>query len=752
MQAWGQPPKLPFREPAEVGVDAAKLDLIDRAVEQAIGQEKMPGAVVLIGHRGAILYHKAFGFRQREPEKKEMEKNTVFDMASVTKPVATATSIMILVEQGVIRLRDKVADHLPEFGSKGKDKVTVQQLLTHVGGLIPDNSIKDYQESPEQSIKNFLNVELNYEPEKEFKYSDVGFQVLGELVKRKTGKNVHEFSRDHIFQPLGMSETCYVPPPALATRSATTEQREGRWMVGEVHDPRAYAVGGIAGHAGLFSTATDLAVYAQMMLNEGDYHGVRILGPQTVRTMTSSYAVPKGARGLGWDKNTSYSVNRGETMSKSAFGHGGFTGTGLWIDPELELFVIFLSNRVHPNGKGLVNPLIGTIGTIAASAIRKASETPSTVLAGIDVLQRNGFAGLNGRKVGLITNHTGLDSSGVSTVRRFHECKTLELKALFSPEHGFAGKLDQEKIGDVTDPETGKPVFSLYGENRKPTAQSLEGIDTLVFDIQDIGTRFYTYISTMGGAMEVAAEKQLKFVVLDRPNPINGIDVEGPMIDDGLQSFVGYHKLPIRHGMTVGEIAEMLRAEKKLGLDLRVIRCEGWNRSSYLDATGRTWINPSPNMRNLNQAILYPGIGMLEYTNLSVGRGTDTPFEHIGAPWMNASAVASDLNAMNLPGVRCIPERFTPTSSKFQNQECQGIHLLITDRSKFQPVPLGLAIAVVLRKNHPEAWESKQLIKLLGSAKVLEAIQASKPHATLLELSRMGVPEFLERREKFLLY
>ncbi|MEQ1828849.1 MAG: exo-beta-N-acetylmuramidase NamZ domain-containing protein, partial [Pirellula sp.] len=680
------------------------------------------------------------------------EKNTLFDMASITKPVATATSIMMLVEQGAIRLKDKVSDHLPEFGTKGKDKVTIQQLLTHVGGLIPDNSIKDYQDSPEQSIKNFLNVDLNYEPEKDFKYSDVGFLVLGELVHRKTGKNVHQFSQENIFRPLGMTETMYLPPPELAARAATTEQREGGWMIGQVHDPRAYALGGVAGHAGLFSTATDLAVYAQMMLNQGVYHGVRILGPQTVRTMTAAYDVPKGARGLGWDKRTGYSVNRGETMTASAFGHGGFTGTGLWIDPELDLFVIFLSNRVHPDGKGLVNPLIGTIGNIVAASVRKNSKSESNVLAGIDVLQRDGFSGLNGRRIGLITNHTGMDQSGVSTVKRFHECKTLDLVALFSPEHGFAGKLDQEKITDATDPETGKPVFSLYGENRKPTVKSLEGIDTLVFDIQDIGARFYTYISTMGGAMEVAAENKLRFVVLDRPNPINGIDIEGPMLDDGLQSFVAYHKLPIRHGMTVGEIAEMLRAEKGLGLDLRVIRCEGWSRGNYLDATGMTWVNPSPNMRNLNQALLYPGIGMLEYTNLSVGRGTDTPFEHIGAPWLNATLVTREINSMQIPGVRCIAEQFTPTSSKFQNQNCSGIHFLITDRNKFQSVRLGLAVATALKKTHPKEWESKQLIKLLGSAKLLEAIDRQDSFEILVGLAREGMPEFVERRAKFLMY
>jgi len=746
-----QPPKLPYRQPAEVGMNAAMLERIDDAVLAGIEKGKMPGAVVMIGHQGSIVYHKAFGSRQLQPVAREMTKDTVFDMASVTKPVATATSIMILLERGVLRLRDKVSDHLPEFGSKGKENVTVQQLLTHVGGLIPDNSIKDYQGTPEQSIQNFLDVELNYEPEKDFKYSDVGFQVLGELVARKTGQNVHHFSQANIFLPLGMSETTYLPPEALAARAATTEQREERWMVGEVHDPRAYAMGGVAGHAGLFSTATDLAVYAQMMLNQGEYHGVRVLGPQTVRLMTASYDVPKGSRGLGWDKRTGYSVNRGESMTAAAFGHGGFTGTGLWIDPELDLFVIFLSNRVHPNGKGLVNPLIGTVGTIAASAVRSVP-IEARVLTGIDILQRDGFQRLAECRIGLITNHTGLDQSGVSTAKRLNDCKSHELVTLFSPEHGFAGKLDQENIKDATDPETGKSVFSLYGADRKPSEKSLQGIDTIVFDIQDIGARFYTYISTMGNAMEVAAEKKLRFVVLDRPNPINGVDIAGPVLDDGLQSFVAYHTLPLRHGMTVGEIAEMLRAEKKLDLDLSIVRCEGWNRANYLDATGMTWINPSPNMRNLNQALLYPGIGLVEYTNLSVGRGTDTPFEHVGAPWMDASQVARELNLLSMPGFRCMPEQFTPTSSKFQDKLCHGVRFLITDRSRFEPVRLGLSLAMVLRKVHPSEWEYQQLIKLLGSAKVLDAIEKQESIERVLDLAREGLPDFAKRRSQFLLY
>ncbi|WP_164102184.1 exo-beta-N-acetylmuramidase NamZ domain-containing protein [Candidatus Laterigemmans baculatus] len=752
------------------GIDTTSLEAIDGLVEQALEEEKMPGAVVMIGHAGEIVFHRAYGHRQLQPERLPMKPDTVFDMASITKPVATATSVMILRDRGEICLHDKVSKHLPEFAANEKQDITIEQLLLHVGGMIPDNSLSEYKEGRDKAVENLLNIGLNYEPGKRFRYSDVGFQILGELVHRVTGKTVHEFSQEAIFQPLGMQETGYLPPEKLQERAATTEQREGRWMRGEVHDPRAYAMDGIAGHAGLFSTATDLAVYAQMMINQGAYGGVSILSPATVRTMTAGYSVPQGQRGLGWDKRSGYSSNRGATMSPSAFGHGGFTGTAMWIDPELELFVIFLSNRVHPNGKGSVNPLAGAIGTIAADAVLAAGDEdaqavkpvkpenktgkPDTepVLCGVDVLERDGAELLRGRKIGLITNHTGVTRSGKTTGEFLAKAPAVNLVALFSPEHGFAGKLDQSDIGDTIDPVTGVKVFSLYGASRKPTDESLEGIDTLVFDIQDIGTRFYTYISTMGGAMEVAAEKGIRFVVLDRPNPINGVDIAGPVLDEGEQTFVGYHTLPVRHGMTTGELAKMLKSEKYPELDLQVIECEGWQRDEYFDATGLYWINPSPNMRNLNQAILYPGIGLLEYTNLSVGRGTDTPFEHIGAPWIDAGKLASDLNALDLPGVTFIPERFTPESSKYEGEVCEGIQILITDREQIEPLQVGFAIALALHRDYPEDWDMKPYARLLNSSKTYQAIDELQSLEQVREVAAQGMKEFKQRRDKHLLY
>jgi uncharacterized protein YbbC (DUF1343 family) len=337
-------------------------------------------------------------------------------------------------------------------------------------------------------------------------------------------------------------------------------------------------------------------------------------------------------------------------------------------------------------------------------------------------------------------------------VQLLHQADAVHLKALFSPEHGFEGRLDIAKIADAEDEGTGLKIVSLYGENRTPTAESLAGLDTLVFDIQDIGARFYTYVSTMGNALRAAAEHKLRFVVLDRPNPINGVDVEGPVLDDGSQSFVGWHTVPVRHGMTVGELATLFNAELGLGLDLQVVKVEGWDRGDYYDRTGLTWINPSPNMRSLTAAVLYPGVGLLETTNLSVGRGTDRPFEVLGAPWMDGVRVARALNEANLPGVRFVPARFTPEGSKFANEECGGVNILVTDRARLRPVHMGLKIAEVLRRLQRDEWDTKAFNRLLSDQQTHDAIVGGRTADEAEAQWQTELARFRERREMFLLY
>ena len=359
-------------DPAQVGMSARRLAVIDDIVEEGLRDKKLPGAVVLIGYQGRVVYRKAFGQRQLEPTTQAMTLDTLFDLASLTKPIATGTSIMQLIEAEKLGLDDPVAKHLPAFGNHGKEVITVRHLLTHQGGLIADNSMKDYADGREQALERLMALEPLAAPGERLIYSDVGFIVLGELVAAVSGQPLEEYTHTHIFEPLGMHETMYRPTSLPADRFAPTEQRDGHWMRGEVHDPRAFALGGVAGHAGLFSTADDLARYAQALLNGGQLGEARILRPETVQRMTSPQTVPGGGiRGLAWDKRTGFSTNRGDLLTPAACGHGGFTGTALWFDPQLKLFVIFLSNRVHPKGDGSVNPLIGRISTVAAAAIRE---------------------------------------------------------------------------------------------------------------------------------------------------------------------------------------------------------------------------------------------------------------------------------------------------------------------------------------------------------------------------------------------
>lgn len=746
---------LPRATPESVGMDAQRLAGIGQLVHQGIEDGKMPGCVVCVGRQGRIVYLEAFG--QRKLDEEPMTVDTVFDMASITKPVATATSIMKLVENGQLRLDEKVVTLFPEFAPNGKDAISIKDMLIHQSGLIPDNALADYEQGPEVAWQRICDLNLVAPVGSTFKYSDVNFIVLAEVVKKISGKTVHEFSQAEIYQPLGMTESGYLPAQDLRGRAATTEKRNGQWMKGEVHDPRAFELGGVAGHAGLFSTARDLAIYAQMMLGDGLYQdgaqAVRILSPQTVATMTQAYQVSSGSRGLGWDKQSPYSSNRGDLLSPAAFGHGGFTGTVLWVDPGLDLFFIFLSNRVHPEGKGSVNHLAGQILNLVVSAIgEKAHAAQVPVLCGIDVLQQEKFRSLAGQRVGLITNHTGRDAAGKSSVEILHQAAECSLTALFSPEHGFEGAKDVAHIADSSDTATGLQIFSLYGETRRPTEAMLTKVDTLVFDIQDIGARFYTYISTMGEAMQAAAKYKKRFVVLDRPNPIGGVAVAGPMLDAGKESFVGFHSLPVRHGMTIGELAKMIRSERNLDLDLQVVECQGWNRQDSWDATNLTWINPSPNMRSLTQAFLYPGVGLLETTNVSVGRGTDTPFEVIGAPWMDGRALARNLNQRGIPGVAFVPIKFTPSASQFAGQACGGVNIAIVDRQAFEPLRVGLEIATQLRMMYADQWETKNLNRLLGNDLVFASVVNGESVEDSLNKAREGVSSFRQRRETFLLY
>lgn len=762
---------------AETGFDSARMVWADKVIEAAIAKGDIPGAVLLVGQGDRIVFEKAYGNRAVQPDMAPMTTDTIFDMASVSKVVGCATSVMLLIERGQLNLSDKVARYLPAFGAAGKEDITVEQLLLHRGGLIPDNSLADYKEGPEKAWELICGLEPRTRPGTQFAYTDVGFIVLGELVRAVDGRPLDVFAREEIFEPLGMKDTGYKLPEALKSRCAATEQRGGKWIVGDVHDPRAWALGGVAGHAGMFSTVADMSRWCRMILGGGTLEGRRLLSDMTVREMSRARCFADGSncRGYGFDVDTGYSSARGNLFEAgTTFGHTGFTGTSFWIDPATDSYLVFLTNAVHLP-KGTVIDLRRRVATVVASAIvdrqkeyhpptprlvgtpvaaapKQASGAPADVVCGIDVLERDGFKILAGRKIALITNHTGRNRAGRRTVDILTKTSNVQVVKLFSPEHGLYGTLD-EKVGNTVDKETGLQVFSLYGETRRPSAAMLEGVDTIVYDIQDIGARFYTYPATLGNAMEEAAKLKIRVIVLDRPNPITGLTVDGPLADSNRLGFTAYMEMPVVHGMTIGELAKMFNAEKKIGCDLVVVPCEGWKRAMWWDETGLLWTNPSPNMRNLTQATLYPAICLLEATNLSVGRGTDQPFEFFGAPWIDALKLARELNAAGLPGLRFVPFEFTPAKgSKLGGQPCQGIYVLVTDRTAIQHVRSGLTIAWTLRKLFGDKFEVDKVNNLLVSAETLAAMKATDDPAKLAARWKPAVAQFQRLRSKYLMY
>lgn len=754
------------------------LARMDQAVEQAITDGKLPGAVLWLEHEGTV-FKNAYGQRSIVPEREAMTLDTVFDAASLTKVVATTPCMLKLIEDGKLGLEDKVIRHLPELsGDPNKAHITIRHLLTHTSGLNAGIRRGYLWEGYENGLALACGEQSVGHAGRTYRYSDINFILLGEIVRRVSGLPLDVYAQRTIFAPLGMQDTSFRPGDAQRPRIApTTVMPDASVLRGTVHDPTSRAMGGVAGHAGLFTTAHDLARYCRMLLNLGELDGTRVLARESVELMTSVQS-PRNIfarRGLGFDIDSPYAGPRGTVFPVGSYGHTGWTGTSLWIDPFSRTFILLLSNRNHPAG-GNVLALRHRLGTLAAEALpgfdftevpgalpelddqerermqRKAARPRGTVRNGIDVLRDRDFADLRGLKVGLITNQTGVTRDGQSTIDLLHAAKEVELVALFGPEHGIRGTLDGN-VADGIDQKTGLKIHSLYASptRRKPSLDALRDLDALVFDMQDIGCRYYTYISTMGLSMDAAAEAGIRFVVLDRVNPIGGTSVAGPLpVGEG--TFVAYHDIPVQHGMTVGELAGLFRAERYPDLQLTVIPIDGWKRGRLFDATGLPWVKPSPNMPNLTAALLYPGIGWLEFTNLSVGRGTALPFELVGAPYVEPNAFADHLNRAGLPGLHFVPVQFTPTASAFKDQPCGGVRVLLKDRRKLRSVELGLALTEALRTLHPAAWEHQKLNILLRHPSTAGAIVEGLPRSTILRDWQSDLRKFAPRRSRHLLY
>jgi len=394
--------------------------------------------------------------------------------------------------------------------------------------------------------------------------------------------------------------------------------------------------------------------------------------------------------------------------------------------------------------------LLLLLPALAAASILWAEPRVKT---GLDVLIDRDFAPIAGKRVGVITNHTGLTSDGRHIVDVLSRSSKVKLVAIFTPEHGLAGTQDDPNVASGTHEATGTPIYSLYNRGSyRPTPQMLQKVDVLIYDIQDIGARFYTYITTLGYALEEAAKAGKSFLVLDRPNPINGIAVEGPLLDPRYVSFVGYMRMPIRHGMTVGELARMYNGEKALHADLQVIEMQGWSRNMWLDATGLEWVNPSPNIRNLTQAILYPGSCLLESDQVSVGRGTDTPFQIIGAPWFKGREVAEYLNGLAIPGVRFLARRFRPTASVFKDEDCEGLDIQLIDRDALDSVRLGLELLYATMKFHPGKFNLDGVMRLLGNEDAAGRLKRGEAGSAVVKSYAPDLDQFRKTREKYLIY
>jgi len=762
------------------------LAVLDSIIQDAIHSGQIPGAVVLIGHNGKVIYRKSFGNRSLEPRREPMTLDTVFDVASLTKVVATTTAVMQLFELGKVRLSDAVEKYIPEFAQNGKQDITVRQLLTHYSGLPPDLDLQ----SPWQGKDTAFRMAFEEKPQQPtgsgFLYSDINFITLGALVERVSALALDRYAEKNIFAPLKMTHTRFLPDAAWRPKIAPTEYDEhGAMLRGIVHDPTARRMGGVAGHAGVFSTADDLSKFAQSLLG-----GSRILSPLSVEKMATPEQPPTATtlRGFGWDIDSPFSTNRGELLPVGSFGHTGYTGTSLWIDPTTRTYIILLTNAVHPRGKGSAVALRTKLATAVTAALpltvsekerlrwesitgyneaqtaaRHIAVRNTAVKLGIDVLEEHNFefllgpAGRDGRKkkIGLLTNQTGVDSQSRRTIDVLAQAPGISLDAIFSPEHGASGVLDTTEIGNSRDAATGVPVYSVYGATdaaRRPSVDLLRKLDAVVIDIQDIGARFYTYETTLGYFLEAAAKAGIEVIVLDRPNPVTGSFLQGPVSEPGREGFVNYHPLPVRHGMTMGELAKMFNAERGINARLEVVAMEGWLRGDWYDSTGVGWVNPSPNLRSLTQATLYPGVALVEGTNVSVGRGTDTPFELLGAPWVNARELARYLNERNLSGVRFVPVSFTPTASNYAEQKCEGVNIILLERNTLDAPELGIELVSALRKLYPQNYKMDRMIEILANQSVYDAIVQGRDPRRIAQDWQEQLEKFQQLRQKYLIY
>jgi len=754
--------------------DANAREQLRAIVAGQIEAGNIPGVVVLAGDARRILYRAAIGLRAVLPASEAMRDDTVFDLASVTKVIATTTAVLQLSERGAISLNSPVVRYLPEFGAAGKETITVRELLSHTSGLPPGLPPARRPGRAGDVLREAMSQAPIAPPGSRIIYSDVNFIVLGELVRRVSGQPLDAWCRAHIFEPLRMRDTDFLPGAAAVRRSAPTTPKGSQMLRGRVHDPTAARMGGVAGHAGLFSTAEDLARFAQMILNDGRSGGTTVLRPESVALLaTPASPLAAGAwRGLGWALAAPLVANRDRLPPLGMLEQTGYTGTGVWIDLVTKRFAIILTSRLHPYDRGdaaplrqqvlallasesapLATPAIHDTVPGAAAALAQSMRLPlatGPVRSGIDVLEAQAFAPLSGLRVGLVTNRSGFDGRGVRTADALAHAPGVTLAALFAPEHGLASDIDAP-LADSFDAATGVPVYSLYGGSRRFVPATLEGLDALVFDVQDAGVRFFTYITTLGYTLQAAAARGIPVFVLDRPNPLGADVFGGPPMDPGkASSFTGYFPLPLIHGMTVGELARMFNARLGIGADLRVVAMQGYARHMRFADTGLGWVPISPSLRNAQQLDLYPDLGLVEGANVSVGRGTPAPFTLLGAPWIVGKDLASYLERLGT-GASFEVTSFVPTEGRHRGRLCHGVSIK-AGMAHRPPGRLGLALAIAMHALYPRQFDLPAIRDSLGSDDTWRLIDA---HASLTAVEQAVLAQgadFAQDRARFLMY
>ncbi|HRK33439.1 MAG TPA: DUF1343 domain-containing protein [Candidatus Hydrogenedentes bacterium] len=716
-------------------------DQIRVALEDAVEKAKAPGAVAYVGDLEHTHAHIAVGSRQTVPAVLPAEPDTLYDLASVTKVMATATAILLLNQDGVVDLDAPVTDFLP---IPAFSTISVRHCITHTAGLNPGRPFYKDSNTIDGMLERYAAMPLSWPAGTRWLYSDVGYMILGRIVELASKQKFDAFCRQRIFEPFKLTRTAFNPPAEWVVNCAATENSEwrGKVMIGQVHDENAYAVGGVAGHAGLFSTASDIARYARALL------AGQILKLETVAAMAKVGATAAWPwQGLGWQLDAWPTKNFGFLPARDAMGHAGWTGTSVWIDRKANRFVILLSNTCHPSRDRRDNESLRKVFHTAVGKLYYPKSTNAH--CGLDRLVREDFRDLRGKRVALLTHHAAVDQLGRHILDVFALAPNVKIVRLFSPEHGIRGQA--EAGAAVSEQESKIPVVSLYGKRTAPLPDELAGVDVFVIDLQDVGARFYTYPATMKACLKACAAAKVPVLVLDRPNPIGGSILEGPLAASS-DSMVCWGLVPVRHGMTMGEIALYLRDTelRDLTLSVSVNALDSWAPERLFSECSLPWIPPSPNIPTPETALIYSGTCLFEGCNVNEGRGTDAPFMQFGAPWVDSQRVLSAVPAAALAGVSIEAVSYTPKSipgraanPKYKEKGCHGLRIALHNAHAVRPFTTAIALIIALRDTHSDhfKWE-KSFDVLAGGPQLREAIERGDSADKIVADAAAGIAAF----------